>query len=179
METSRDIDFDDTTCPTRTEEMDIDFDGMACMMSTLISNPQIKMKSLRSRAILGARLNMYLSTHTMESSIPYQTEEMDIDFDGMPYQTEEMDIDFDGMPYQADVDYDNTGAFAPYDECTHFQSSDEDEVLEEPCHPWDTSEHAPTLDAASKYAYELLNSPDDIFKDVLRLTKNQFFRLFQ
>ncbi|KAG6111343.1 hypothetical protein E4U13_004888, partial [Claviceps humidiphila] len=39
---------------------------------------------------------------------------MDIDFDGMPYQTEEMDIDFDadGIPYQADVDYDNTGAFA-------------------------------------------------------------------
>ncbi|KAG5959654.1 hypothetical protein E4U56_004879 [Claviceps arundinis] len=53
----------------------------------------------------------------------------------MPYQTEEMDLDFDGMPYQADVDYDNTGAFAPYDEYTHFQSSDEDEVLEEPYHP--------------------------------------------
>ncbi|KAG6073348.1 hypothetical protein E4U15_006458, partial [Claviceps sp. LM218 group G6] len=71
----------------------------------------------------------------------------------MPYQTEEMDIDFDDM----------------HDEHTDLQSSDEDEVLEEP----------PSLDAASKYAYELLNSPDDIFKDVLRLTKNQFYRLLQ
>ncbi|KAG6032768.1 hypothetical protein E4U19_007182 [Claviceps sp. Clav32 group G5] len=77
---------------------------------------------------------METSRDTEFDGLPYQTDEMDIDFDGMPYQMEEMNIDFDGMPYQAHVDYDNTGAFALSDEYTHFQSSDEDEVLEEPCH---------------------------------------------
>ncbi|KAG6204242.1 hypothetical protein E4U35_003549 [Claviceps purpurea] len=94
----------------------------------------------------------------------------------MSHQMEETDIDSDGMFYQTDVDYDNTGAFAPDDddEYIHFQYPDENE---EPIHPWGTSEHLPSECAAAEYAKSLLNSPDMIFKDVLRLTKNQIFRL--
>ncbi|KAG6222090.1 hypothetical protein E4U26_005520 [Claviceps purpurea] len=88
----------------------------------------------------------------------------------MSHQMEETDIDSDGMFYQTDVDYDNTGAFAPDDddEYIHFQYPDENE---EPIHPWGTSEHLPSECAAAEYAKSLLNSPDMIFKDVLRLTK--------
>ncbi|KAG5960208.1 hypothetical protein E4U56_004481, partial [Claviceps arundinis] len=62
-----------------------------------------------------------------------------------------------------------------------------DEVLEEEpcrvtrvyphCHSGGASEDAPSESAATEYAQSLLNSPDHIFKQVLRVTKIQFHRL--
>ncbi|KAG6219777.1 hypothetical protein E4U34_003410 [Claviceps purpurea] len=72
------------------------------------------------------------------------------------------DIDSDGLSYQSDDD-DYDGTFAPDEpEYTHLQYPDE--VLEEACHPWGTSQHAPSNAAAKKYAKALVNRPDHIFK---------------
>ncbi|KAG6152340.1 hypothetical protein E4U11_007509 [Claviceps purpurea] len=83
------------------------------------------------------------------------------------------DIDSDGLSYQSDDD-DYDGTFAPDEpEYTHLQYPDE--VLEEACHPWGTSQHAPSNAAAKKYAKALVNRPDHIFKAVCRLTRYQVF----
>ncbi|KAG6227151.1 hypothetical protein E4U26_001878 [Claviceps purpurea] len=51
------------------------------------------------------------------------------------------DIDSDGLSYQSDDD-DYDGTFAPDEpEYTHLQYPDE--VLEEACHPWGTSQQIP------------------------------------
>ncbi|KAG6249326.1 hypothetical protein E4U23_002240, partial [Claviceps purpurea] len=72
------------------------------------------------------------------------------------------DIDSDGLSYQSDDD-DYDGTFAPDEpEYTHLQYPDE--VLEEACHPWGMSQHAPSNADAKKYAKALVNRPDHIFK---------------
>ncbi|KAG5960217.1 hypothetical protein E4U56_004490, partial [Claviceps arundinis] len=104
--------------------------------------------------------------------------------------TSSPDYDSESPSYQTSF-YENDDAEASKpDAFIEYVLSDikyPDEVLEEElrrvnraspyCHPGGASEGAPSESAATEYVQSLLESPDHIFKQVLRVTKIQFHRL--